>query len=202
MHNTWHTHPLKFEFSFWVSHPCSRCTSRCSWADVSCCRRPPVLLCTAPHPTPAASLGAFSTSVQLYRQRQEAVVRRNNARAAKRQQLLELQGQPGAEEAQALLEELGEDEEVPLVPAKLLNNAAVLKYRCGCTGWRAAASGLWVCVRVAPLHVHWALFELLLAEPNNVGRYARPLLSVWAWALIDPAAVLCPCCGRAMLQGW
>lgn len=58
------------------------------------------------------------------------VTRRNNARAAKRQQLLELQGQPGAAEAQSLLEELGEDEEVPLAPAKLLNNAAVLKYRC------------------------------------------------------------------------
>lgn len=68
--------------------------------------------------------------MQLHRQRQDVVTRRNNARAAKRQQLLELQGQPGAAEAQALLEELGEDEEVPLAPAKLLNNAAVLKYRC------------------------------------------------------------------------
>lgn len=82
----------------------------------------------------AASLGAFGTALQLHQQRQEAVNKRNAARAAKRQQLLELQGQPGASEAQSLLEELGEDEEVPRVPAKLLNNTAVLKYRCASAG--------------------------------------------------------------------
>lgn len=64
--------------------------------------------------------------------------KRNAARAAKRQQLLELQGQPGAAEAQSLLDELGEDEEVPRVPAKLLNNTSVLKYRCAMVG-----SGSW-----------------------------------------------------------
>jgi hypothetical protein len=82
----------------------------------------------------AASLDAFGTALQLHKQRQEAVNKCNAARAAKRQQLLELQGQPGASEAQSLLEELGEDEEVPRVPAKLLNNTAVLKYRCASSG--------------------------------------------------------------------
>jgi hypothetical protein len=80
-------------------------------------------------------LSALGTALQLHKQRQEAVKKRNAARAAKRQQLLELQGQPGAAEAQSLLEELGEDEEVPRVPAKLLNNTAVLKYRCARAGY-------------------------------------------------------------------
>jgi hypothetical protein len=93
-----------------------------------------------------ASLDAFGRALGLYKQRQEEVQRRNTARAAKRQQLLELAGQPGAAEAQALLDELGEDEEVPRVPAKLLNNTAVLKYRCA-----------WVCshVGVCAWHAGW-----------------------------------------------
>lgn len=86
----------------------------------------------------------------LHRGRQAGATQRNEARATKRQQLLELQGQPGESEAQALLEELGEDEEVVPVPAKLLNNAAVLKYRCGreqrLTWGGTAACVCWVCV--------------------------------------------------------
>jgi hypothetical protein len=43
----------------------------------------------------------------------------------RRQQVMELPD----EAAQELLAEIEEDEEVPIVPAKLLNNTAVLLYR-------------------------------------------------------------------------
>lgn len=132
----------------------------------------PVCVCR-PALNNAASLDAFGRALGLYGQRQEEARRRNAARAAKRQQLLELQGQPGAAEAQALLDELGEDEEVPRVPAKLLNNTAVLKYRCGWrrVGWCKyagpadttntirAGAGLPRCVVCACLVLCWAVLS-------------------------------------------
>jgi len=105
----------------------------------------------------AAALESFERAVSLHRARQAGATQHNEARATKRQQLLELQGQPGESEAQALLEELGEDEEVVPVPAKLLNNAAVLKYRCG-RGQQGAWDGqlpVYVCVVGGGVGIVW-----------------------------------------------
>lgn len=91
----------------------------------------PPSLCPAPL-LPAASLDAFDRALSLHRAQQDGIRRRNERRAEKRHDLQTLQDEQGVSEAQALLDELGGDEEAHHVPAKLLNNAAVLKYRFVC----------------------------------------------------------------------
>jgi hypothetical protein len=177
--------------------PCLQQFKSCSLPDT-----PPAACAGCLALPPAASLNAFNTALQLYRQRQDSVSRRNKARAAKRQQLLELEGQEGAAEAQALLDELGEDEEVPLVPAKLLNNSAVLKYRwvvliCGpgffcwapqssfCMAWSDAGEGFVMVGYISD------------CERTGLCTCAVPGLTRCA----SPCCVLCAvlCC---VLQGW
>jgi hypothetical protein len=91
---------------------------------------PPPALCHATHTnTPAAALAAFEQAVSVRRAQQQAIIRANDARAGRRQALLKLQ-EAGDTAAAQQLAELGDDEPVPQLPAKLLNNTAVLKYRC------------------------------------------------------------------------
>ena len=66
----------------------------------------------------------------MRRAQQQTVIRGNEARAGRRQALLELQ-EAGDTAAARQLAELRDEEPVPPLPAKLLNNTAVLKYRCG-----------------------------------------------------------------------
>eukprot|EP00882_Tetradesmus_deserticola_P012382 GHRQ01013123.1.p1 GENE.GHRQ01013123.1~~GHRQ01013123.1.p1 ORF type:complete len:722 (+),score=423.52 GHRQ01013123.1:290-2455(+) len=80
---------------------------------------------------PAAALEAFSRALTLHSQQQREVLLRNEARAAQRAAVDAV----GDEAAAAQLDGSVEDDEpVPVVPAKLLNNTAVLKYRAGAIG--------------------------------------------------------------------
>jgi hypothetical protein len=96
-------------------------------------------------PRHAAALAAFEHAVRLRRARRHAAEQRNEARARQRS-LLQDAADAGDAAAAAQLAEVEDDEPVPLLPAKLLNNTAVLKYRCvrvclcACCGACAAAS--------------------------------------------------------------
>ncbi|KAF8067234.1 ctr9 [Scenedesmus sp. PABB004] len=92
---------------------------------------------------PAAALAAFELALSVHRKRQQATAARNAARQRQRQRLAEqaAAGGPEAELTAELLVEVGEDEEVAPVPARLLNNAAVLKYRAGAVAEAAALMG-------------------------------------------------------------
>ncbi|KAF6252058.1 hypothetical protein COO60DRAFT_560958 [Scenedesmus sp. NREL 46B-D3] len=80
---------------------------------------------------PAAALEAFSRALALHSKKKKEVLERNEARASKRAAL----DAAGDDALAAQLEgSIEQDEPVPVVPAKLLNNTAVLKYRAGAVG--------------------------------------------------------------------
>jgi hypothetical protein len=80
---------------------------------------------------PAAALEAFGQALTLHRQKQQAALDRNAAREKKRAAVAAAGDDALAAQLEGSIEE---DEPVPVVPAKLLNNTAVLKYRWA--GWQ------------------------------------------------------------------
>jgi hypothetical protein len=85
----------------------------------------------------AAALEAFGQALSIHRKKQQAVLEANEAREAKREALAAAGDDALAAQLEGGIEV---DEPVPVVPAKLLNNTAVLKYRCA--GGRVLA-GSW-----------------------------------------------------------
>jgi hypothetical protein len=75
----------------------------------------------------AAALEAFGKALALHQQKKQAAVVRNEVREKKREALAAAGDDALAAQLEGSIEE---DEAVPVVPAKLLNNTAVLKYRC------------------------------------------------------------------------
>lgn len=111
---------------------------------ISCCLLLLALVCCF-----SAALSAFDRALAIHRQRQQAVQEHNAARQRERQKLLEQQGDELAAE---LLQDIGEDQEVPQLPAKLLNNAAVLKYRWawhGCWVRKQVVGQMFACTAAA-----------------------------------------------------
>jgi hypothetical protein len=88
-----------------------------------------IYLPRACHPsvTPdAAALEAFGTALALHQKKKQEAVARNAAREAKRQALAAAGDDALVVQLEGRIEG---NEPVPVVPAKLLNNTAVLKYR-------------------------------------------------------------------------
>lgn len=77
---------------------------------------------------PAAALEAFGQALALHRKKQAETQKRNEERQKKRAALDEAGDDALAAQ---LAGDIEADEAVPVVPAKLLNNTAVLKYRAG-----------------------------------------------------------------------